>query len=48
MNNLNIKPQFIGSQQTHHTKGLHWIDQGKDVMNIVLKIKREREREIAI
>ena len=44
MNNLNINSQFIESQQTHHTKGLHRIDQGKDAMNIVLKFKRNRER----
>ena len=43
MNNLNINPQFIGSQQTHHTKELHRIDQSKDETIIVFKIKRERE-----
>ena len=42
MNNLNINPQFIGSQQTHRTIGLHRIDQSEDVMTIVLKIIRER------
>ena len=45
MDNLIINSQFIGSQQTNHTKGLHRIDQGKDAMNIVLKIERERERD---
>ena len=26
MNNLIIKPQFIGSQQTHRKRRLHWVD----------------------
>ena len=38
-----MNPQFLRSQQTHHTIGLHRIDQSEDVMIIVLKIKRERE-----
>ena len=48
MNYLNINPKFIGSQQTHRIIGLHRIDQSEDAMIIVLKIIREREREIAI
>ena len=43
MNNLNINPQFIGSQQTHRTIGLHRIDQSEDAMIIVFKIIRERD-----
>ena len=43
MNNLNINPQFIGSQQTHCTIGLHRIDHSEDAMIIVLKIIRERD-----
>ena len=42
MNNLNIKPLFIGFQQMHSTKDLHRIYQSEDAMIIVLKIKRER------
>ena len=39
IDNLIINPQFIGSQQTHHKKELHHMDQSKDGMIIVLKIK---------
>ena len=41
MNNMNINPQFIGPQQTHHTKKLHHMDQSEDAMIIVLKIKEK-------
>ena len=42
---LIINSKFIGSQQTHHKKELHHIDIQD---TIVLRIKREREREEVI
>ena len=42
---LIINSKFIGYQQTHHKKVLHHMDLQE---TIVLRIKREREREEAI
>ena len=46
MNNLNINPQFIGSQQTHCKEGLHRIDHHGNRGELLIEDHRERERHI--
>ena len=46
MNNLNINPQFIGSQQTHRTKVLHRIEL-RGEHGIEDHTGRERESHLA-
>ena len=46
MNNLNINPQFIGSQQTHRKGRLHRIELQEEQGAHGIEDQREREEAI--
>jgi hypothetical protein len=46
MNNLIINPQFIGSQQTHRKRRLHWIELQEDRGAHGIEDQRERKSHL--
>ena len=42
-----INPQFIGSQQTHHKKGLHRIDLQEHLGEHCIEDQKERRSHLA-
>ena len=47
IDNLIINPHFIGSQQTHRKKVLHWIELQEQQGELCIEDQRERRSHLA-